>query len=50
LYLQENKPGGKMEQITNKAQSDEFKSYAWKDPEVITFTASDGAQGLCKDL
>lgn len=44
LYLQENKPGGKIEQITNKAQSEEFKSYAWKDPEVITFTASDGAQ------
>ena len=44
LYLQENKPGGKIEQITNKAQSDEFRSYAWKDPEVITFTASDGAQ------
>jgi dipeptidyl aminopeptidase/acylaminoacyl peptidase len=44
LYLQENKPGGKIEQITNKAQSDEFKSYSWRDPEVITFTASDGAQ------
>ena len=44
LYLQENKPGGKIEQITNKAQSDEFRSYAWKDPEVITFTAADGAQ------
>ena len=44
LYLQENKPGGKIEQITNKAQSDEFKSYAWRDPEVITFTARDGAQ------
>jgi dipeptidyl aminopeptidase/acylaminoacyl peptidase len=44
LYLQENKPGGKIEQITNKAQSDEFKSYSWKDPEVITFAASDGAQ------
>jgi dipeptidyl aminopeptidase/acylaminoacyl peptidase len=44
LYLQENKPGGKIEQITNKAQSDEFRSYSWKDPEVITFTASDGAQ------
>ncbi len=44
LYLQENKPGGKIEQITNKAQSDEFRSYAWRDPEVITFTASDGAQ------
>ena len=43
LWLQENKPGGKSEQITNKAQSDEFKSYNWKDPEVITFPASDGA-------
>jgi dipeptidyl aminopeptidase/acylaminoacyl peptidase len=44
LYLQENKPGGKTEQITNKAQSDEFKSYAWKDPEVINFLARDGGQ------
>jgi len=44
LYLQENKPGGKIEQITNKAQSDEFKAYPWRDPEVISFTASDGAQ------
>ena len=43
LYLQENKPGGKMQQITDKAQSDEFKSYSWRDPEVITFTARDGA-------
>jgi dipeptidyl aminopeptidase/acylaminoacyl peptidase len=44
LYLQENKIGAKAEQITNKAQSDEFRSYAWRDPELITFTASDGAQ------
>jgi dipeptidyl aminopeptidase/acylaminoacyl peptidase len=43
LYLQENKVGGKIQQITNKAQSEEFKSYAWKDPEVITFKAADGA-------
>jgi len=43
LYLQENKPNGKLEQITNKAQTEEFKSYAWRDPEVITFTARDGA-------
>ena len=43
LYLQENKPGSKAEQITNKAQSEEFKSYPWKDPEVVTFTAKDGA-------
>lgn len=44
LYLQENKPGGKLEQITAKAMSDEFKSYPWRDPELITFTARDGAQ------
>jgi len=43
LYLIENKPGGKAEQITFKAQSDEFKSYAWRDPEIVTFKASDGA-------
>ena len=43
LYLQENKPNGKIQQITNKAQTDEFKTYAWKDPELITFTARDGA-------
>ncbi|MDZ4795409.1 MAG: prolyl oligopeptidase family serine peptidase [Bacteroidota bacterium] len=42
LYLQDNKPGGKAEQITDKAQSSEFKSYAWKDPDVISFTARDG--------
>jgi dipeptidyl aminopeptidase/acylaminoacyl peptidase len=44
LYLQENKPGSKAQQVTFKAMSDEFKSYAWKDPEVISFTARDGAQ------
>lgn len=51
LYLQENlpagqagKPGGKLEQITTKAMSDEFKSYPWRDPEIITFTARDGVQ------
>ena len=44
LYLQENKPGGKLEQITNRAMSDEFKSYAWRVPELLTITASDGAR------
>lgn len=44
LYLQENKPGSKAVQITDKAQSEEFKSYKWRDPEVITFTARDGAK------
>jgi dipeptidyl aminopeptidase/acylaminoacyl peptidase len=43
LYLQENKPGAKPEQITNSLTA-EFKSYTWRDPEVTTFTARDGAQ------
>jgi dipeptidyl aminopeptidase/acylaminoacyl peptidase len=43
LYLQENKSGAKPEQITNKAMSPLFSSYAWRDPEVITFPARDGA-------
>jgi len=44
LYLQENKPGGKIEQITTKGMSEEFKSYPWRDPELVSFTARDGAQ------
>lgn len=44
LYLQANKPGSKAEQITDLAQSAEFKSYPWRDPEVITFKARDGAE------
>lgn len=43
LYLQENKPGANAEQITNLSQSEEFKSFSWQDPEVVTFTARDGA-------
>lgn len=49
LYLQENLPPGKQShpaqpvRLTDKAQSEEFRSYKWKDPEVVTFTARDGA-------
>jgi dipeptidyl aminopeptidase/acylaminoacyl peptidase len=43
LYVQENRAGGKAEQLTFKAQSEEFKSYAWREPEMVTFTARDGA-------
>jgi dipeptidyl aminopeptidase/acylaminoacyl peptidase len=43
LYLQENKTGAKAEQITSKGQSDEFKAYSWRDPELITFKARDNA-------
>jgi dipeptidyl aminopeptidase/acylaminoacyl peptidase len=42
LYLQENKAGAKPQQITNSLSA-EFKSYSWKDPEVTTFKARDGA-------
>ncbi len=36
LFLQENKVGAKAEQVTNSL-SEEFKSYAWKDPEMVSF-------------
>jgi len=36
LFIQENKTGAKPEQITN-SQSAEFKSYQWKDPEMVMF-------------
>ena len=42
LYLQENKPGAKPQQVTNSI-SEEFKSYGWRDPELTTFKARDGA-------
>ncbi len=42
LYIQENKAGAKPQQITASLSS-EFKSYNWRDPEVTTFKARDGA-------
>ncbi|WP_411273359.1 prolyl oligopeptidase family serine peptidase, partial [Daejeonella sp.] len=42
LFLQENKPGAKAEQITNSV-SDEFKSYPWRDPEMVSFKNRFGA-------
>jgi dipeptidyl aminopeptidase/acylaminoacyl peptidase len=49
LYLQPNNPAGgsakaKPVQVTAMAQTDEFKSYNWRDPELITFTARDSAK------
>lgn len=43
LYLQENKPGVQPLQITREARSAEYNQYQWRSPEVITFTARDGA-------
>ncbi len=36
LYLQENKAGAKAVQITNST-SEEFNSYAWQEPDMVTF-------------
>lgn len=43
LYLQANKPDAKPIQVTD-SRSDAFKKYNWRDPELIYFTAEDGAQ------
>lgn len=43
LYLQDNKPGSRPQQITFQAMSDSFRSYPWRDPVLVTFTARDGA-------
>jgi len=36
LYVQANKPGAKAVQVT-RSVSAEFNSYAWRNPEVVTF-------------
>jgi len=36
LYIQPNKPGGEAVRATNST-TEEFKSYPWRDPAVITF-------------
>ena len=43
LYLMKNKSGAKMVRVTNSL-SKEFKTYPWRDPEIITFSANDGAK------
>ncbi|TGE14564.1 S9 family peptidase [Hymenobacter elongatus] len=42
LYVMDNKPGAKARQITNSL-TEEFKSYPWRDPEIVTIKARDGA-------
>ncbi|HEX6333238.1 MAG TPA: prolyl oligopeptidase family serine peptidase [Flavisolibacter sp.] len=44
LYLMENKPGARQYQVTTLAQTDEFRSYPWMDPKLVTFRAADGAE------
>ena len=43
LYIMDNKPGTAAKQITSSL-SEEFRSYDWRVPELITFTASDGEE------
>lgn len=42
LYVADNKPNATLQQITHSTTK-EFETYQWKDPEVITFKAEDGA-------
>lgn len=42
LFFQEAKSTAKGQQLTFKAQSDLFRSYAWRDPELVQVPASDG--------
>jgi dipeptidyl aminopeptidase/acylaminoacyl peptidase len=42
LYLQENQPNSTPIQLTS-GQSEEFRSYPWREPELISFKAEDGS-------
>ena len=42
LFVQENAAGKKPVQVTNKAMSDAFKAYPWRDTKIFTITARDG--------
>lgn len=44
LFVQENAAGKTAVQVTDKAVTEEFKAYAWRDPKVITIPARDGQQ------
>ena len=41
LYIQPNRPGAPARQVTIST-TEEFRSYAWYEPEVLTFRARDG--------
>ncbi|MCB0561044.1 MAG: prolyl oligopeptidase family serine peptidase [Phaeodactylibacter sp.] len=43
LYLLENKPGAKMERLT-ESTTEAFNNYSWREPEIINFKARDGAK------
>ena len=41
LYLQDNQPNATPAKITNST-SEEFRSYAWREPQIVTVKATDG--------
>lgn len=43
LYLMDNKPSAKMQQIT-KSTTAAFNNYQWRAPEIVKFKASDGVE------
>ncbi len=43
LFLMPNKVGATMQQVTIST-TDDFRSYKWRDPEMVWFTASDGVE------
>ena len=43
LYVMENKPGAEMRQLT-QSTSAAFRTYSWRDPEIVWFEASDGVK------
>ncbi|MEZ5038978.1 MAG: prolyl oligopeptidase family serine peptidase [Saprospiraceae bacterium] len=43
LYLMENKAGAPLQQLTTSTTA-AFNSYAWRDPDLVSFRASDGAE------
>ncbi|MDI6845579.1 MAG: S9 family peptidase [Candidatus Saccharicenans sp.] len=43
LYLQPLKPGAQPKQIT-VSSTEEFRSYPWYDPEIVSFKARDGVE------
>lgn len=43
LYVQDNKVGATATKLTS-GQSEEFKAYNWRDPQIVRFSAEDGAQ------
>lgn len=43
LYVMENKAGAEMKKVT-QSTTDAFDAYSWRVPEIVYFTASDGAK------